>query len=233
MKNIIGYLPEHNPLYLDMYVKEYLSMIGEIHQLPSRKITERVKEMISTCGLTLEQSKKIGALSNGYRQRVGLAQALLHDPRVLILDEPTTGLDPNQIFEIRELIKSVGKEKTVILSTHIMQEVQALCNKVVIINRGRIVANDKVENLTSLQSNHRYVLLELEMDVDTALLTLEGISEIIRIEKGKYRIKIDSRKDVRNEIFKKAGELHWPVVGLKQEENSLENIFKQLTGQEE
>lgn len=151
----IGYLPEHNPLYLDMYVKEYLGHIASLYKL-GRKSKKRVEEMIEMTGLTPESTKKISALSKGYRQRVGLAQALLPDPEVLILDEPTTGLDPNQIIEVRDLIKEVGKQKTVMLSTHIMQEVQAICENVIIINKGNIVANEKASSLTgaSLRNKH-------------------------------------------------------------------------------
>ena len=142
----VGYLPEHNPLYLEMYVKEYLEFVAGIHKL-GKASRERIREMIELTGLTIEQNKKLGALSKGYRQRVGLAQALIHDPEVLILDEPTSGLDPNQIQEIRTLIRNIGKEKTVMLSTHIMQEVEAICDRAIIIHRGRIVADDSLENL--------------------------------------------------------------------------------------
>src|SRR6478736_3046351 len=141
----IGYLPEHNPLYLDMYVKEFLEFVADLHKINNKK--DRVKEMINLTGLQIEQNKKIGALSKGYRQRVGLAQAMIHDPKALIMDEPTTGLDPNQLEEIRNLIRSLGKQKTVMLSTHIMQEVEAICDKVIIINKGEIVANDATANL--------------------------------------------------------------------------------------
>jgi ABC-2 type transport system ATP-binding protein len=151
VKKRVGYLPEHNPLYLDMYVREYLSFLAGIHKLGRRK-KGRVDEIISTTGLELEQNKKIGALSKGYRQRVGLAQALLHDPSVLILDEPTSGLDPNQLLEIRSLIQEIGKEKTVLFSTHIMQEVEAICNRAVIIHLGKIVADDAVANLKKEKS---------------------------------------------------------------------------------
>lgn len=147
----IGYLPEHNPLYLDMYVKEFLEFIGGLYKIKNSK--ERVKEMIEATGLQVEQNKKIGALSKGYRQRVGLAQAMIHDPKVLIMDEPTTGLDPNQLEEIRGLIKKLGKEKTVMLSTHIMQEVEAVCDRVIIINKGEIVANDTTETLQKIRPN--------------------------------------------------------------------------------
>ena len=147
VKRIVGYLPEHNPLYLDMYVREYLSFVAGIHHITGEKAKQRIEEMIEETGLGLEAHKKIGALSKGYRQRVGLAQAMMHDPQVLILDEPTSGLDPNQLIEIRNLISSLGQEKTVLLSTHIMQEVEAICERAIIINKGVVVADDKIENL--------------------------------------------------------------------------------------
>ena len=147
VKRIVGYLPEHNPLYLDMYVREYLSFVAGIHHIIGEKANRRIEQMIEETGLGLEAHKKIGALSKGYRQRVGLAQAMMHDPQVLILDEPTSGLDPNQLVEIRSLISSFGKEKTVLLSTHIMQEVEAICERAIIINKGVVVADDKIENL--------------------------------------------------------------------------------------
>ena len=147
VKRIVGYLPEHNPLYLDMYVREYLSFVAGIHHITGEKANRRIEQMIEETGLGLEAHKKIGALSKGYRQRVGLAQAMMHDPQVLILDEPTSGLDPNQLVEIRSLISSFGKEKTVLLSTHIMQEVEAICKRAIIINKGVVVADDKIENL--------------------------------------------------------------------------------------
>ncbi len=147
VRRSIGYLPEHNPLYTDMYIKEFLRFVGALYDLKGRELTLRVNEMIEMCGLEIEQHKKIGQLSKGYRQRVGLAQALIHNPPVLILDEATTGLDPNQIIEIRNLIKTVGQQKTVLFSSHIMQEVEAICNRVVIINRGRVVANRILEDL--------------------------------------------------------------------------------------
>ncbi|MFN6038747.1 MAG: ATP-binding cassette domain-containing protein, partial [Bacteroidota bacterium] len=156
VKKCVGYLPEHNPLYLEMYVKEYLAFVGGLHGL--KKINERVKEMISLTGLEIEQKKKIGALSKGYRQRVGLAQALIHDPKVLIMDEPTTGLDPNQLEEIRGLIKSVGKEKTVLLSTHIMQEVEAVCDRILIINHGEITADGKINELKKNNEKQNFIV---------------------------------------------------------------------------
>jgi ABC-2 type transport system ATP-binding protein len=160
VKRSIGYLPEHNPLYLEMYVHEYLRFVGSLFKLKGKELRNRVGEMIELCGLTREQNKKIEALSKGYRQRVGLAQALIHDPRVLILDEPTTGLDPNQILEIRKVIKQVSEKKTVLFSTHIMQEVQALCDRVIVINKGKIVANDQIEQLRSVPAETVVITVE-------------------------------------------------------------------------
>ena len=181
VKEKVGYLPEHNPLYLEMYVHEYLGFIGGLHHLKGSKLKSQIKEMIEICGLTIEQNKKIGALSKGYRQRVGLAQSLIHDPEVLILDEPTTGLDPNQIVEIRALIKKVSREKTVIFSTHIMPEVQALCDRAVIINRGQIVADSKVSELKST-NDHNVLRLEFKHAIDiTPLGQIERRSRLYLI----------------------------------------------------
>jgi ABC-2 type transport system ATP-binding protein len=228
----IGYLPEHNPLYLDMYVHEYLHFIASLHGIKNKGL--RVKEMVGMCGLTVEQNKKIGALSKGYRQRVGLAQAMIHDPQVLILDEPTTGLDPNQILEIRNLIREVGKEKTVIFSTHIMQEVQALCERVIIINKGKIVANGSVGELKNITSSSRTILVEFDKTIDTNLISaIDGVTEIKEIAQGKYEIRSREDKDIRSEIFKVASENKLNLLGLKVEENSLESIFQQLTKKKE
>ncbi|MFL5728550.1 MAG: gliding motility-associated ABC transporter ATP-binding subunit GldA [Cytophagaceae bacterium] len=228
----IGYLPEHNPLYLDMYVHEYLHFIASLHGIKNKGL--RVKEMVGMCGLTVEQNKKIGALSKGYRQRVGLAQAMIHDPQVLILDEPTTGLDPNQILEIRNLIREVGKEKTVIFSTHIMQEVQALCERVIIINKGKIVANGSVGELKNITSSSRTILVEFDKSIDTNLISaIDGVTEIKEIAQGKYEIRSREDKDIRSEIFKVASENKLNLLGLKVEENSLESIFQQLTKKKE
>ncbi len=225
----IGYLPEHNPLYLDMYVHEYLEFIGSLHQLKGSLLKTRIKEMVELCGLTIEQNKKIGALSKGYRQRVGLAQSLIHDPEVLILDEPTTGLDPNQIVEIRNVIRNVGKEKTVVFSTHIMQEVQALCSRVVIINSGIIVADSSVEGLKNMQSSSRTIVAEFEREIDTELIRkISGVKDVKPLGNGRYELITET--DIRNEVFRLAADQNWPLQGLKQEENSLENIFRQLTG---
>ena len=225
VRRLIGYLPEHNPLYLDMYVHEYLRFIGSLHELKSALLKTRVADMVELCGLTREQNKKIGALSKGYRQRVGLAQALVHDPKVLILDEPTTGLDPNQILEITKLIKEVSKDKTVIFSTHIMQEVQALCDRVVIINQGKVVADDVVANL---QGEGKITEVEFSQDVDTSLFeALESVELVTIISSGKYAIKAST--DVREKVFALAKENNWNLIGMNNKEQSLESIFHRLT----
>lgn len=227
----VGYLPEHNPLYLDMYVHEYLEFIGSLHSLKGSKLKGRVQEMVEMTGLTLEQNKKLGALSKGYRQRVGLAQAMIHEPQVLILDEPTTGLDPNQILEIRSLIKNIGKEKTVLFSTHIMQEVQALCDRVVIINRGKIVADNRVSELKGLQTSGKKIIVEFSGEIEFEhLKSLAGVNDVKHTAGGKYELLSSGENDVRGAIFKLASERNWTLIGLNQEEHSLENIFRDLTG---
>ncbi|MBC5992169.1 gliding motility-associated ABC transporter ATP-binding subunit GldA [Pontibacter cellulosilyticus] len=226
----VGYLPEHNPLYLDMYVHEYLAFVASIYGLKGKHAKARVQEMVELCGLTLEQGKKIGALSKGYRQRVGLAQALVHDPQVLILDEPTTGLDPNQIVDIRALIKQIGQNKTVIFSTHIMQEVAAICDRVVIINRGKLVADSDVSSLQSGGKNEKVTLVEFEAPVDIAILqSIPGVQRVELAQGHTYRVFSSRDADVRSNVFRIAAEQNWPLVGLRQEENSLEKIFQQLT----
>ncbi len=220
----IGYLPENNPLYTDMYVHEYLQFMAAAHGLSGKRAKERTVEMIQLCGLTKEQNKEIGTLSKGYRQRVGLAQALLHDPEVLILDEPTTGLDPNQLVEIRKLIKQISKDKTVIFSTHIMQEVKALCDKVVIINQGKIVANDTLKNL---MGNKVVLNVEFEAEVDTKKLSLLG--QVEKIDGHKYTILSKGKEDLRSALFKLAKEEDWVILGMNQETQDLEEIFQQLT----
>jgi len=224
----VGYLPEHNPLYLDMYVKEYLAFIGGLHHIKNK--TARVKEMIDMVGLQVEQNKKIGALSKGYRQRVGLAQALIHDPRVLILDEPTTGLDPNQLEEIRNLIKETGKEKTVMLSTHIMQEVEAVCDRVIIINNGKIVANEGTQSLQ--QGAVEKTLLRVEFDkpaTKNSLKNIEGVEEVILIEGNTWHIISPADRDIRKDLFNYAVKNGLSVLALQKEEKKLEDVFKQLT----
>lgn len=223
----IGYLPEHNPLYLDMYVKEFLEFVGGLYQV--KNIKNRVKEMIDVTGLQIEQNKKIGALSKGYRQRVGLAQAMIHDPKVLIMDEPTTGLDPNQLEEIRGLIKKLGKQKTVMLSTHIMQEVEAVCDRVIIINKGEIVAND---NTQALQQNSTKQVITVEFDKPVSkqiLLNIKGIEDAVNVENNTWKIIADTQNDVRKEIFNYAVKNDIGISTLNKEEQKLEDVFKQLT----
>ncbi|MCU0431353.1 MAG: gliding motility-associated ABC transporter ATP-binding subunit GldA [Cytophagaceae bacterium] len=230
VKRKVGYLPEHNPLYLDMYVHEYLQFSGSLHGLRGNRLSTRISEVIGMVGLGLEQRKKIGALSKGYRQRVGLAQAILHDPEVLILDEPTTGLDPVQILEIRDVIKEMGKEKTVIFSTHIMQEVQALCQRVVIINRGTIVADDQVESLKKLNSEHRTLRAEFASEIEISTLqSLPFVISVTALGNGKYEIQTE--KDIRGDLFNWASAQGISLLELNQVERSLESVFKDLTTQ--
>lgn len=225
----IGYLPEHNPLYLDMYVKEYLEFIAGLHNLKNTK--QRISEMIEMTGLQVEQKKKIGALSKGYRQRVGLAQAMIHDPKVLILDEPTTGLDPNQLAEIRNLIIEVGKQKTVLLSTHIMQEVEAVCNRVIIINKGQIVANDKTSVLQNSQNiNKQIVIVEFDkITTADSLKSIEGVIDVKSVQENVWKIEALAAKDIRTDIFQYAVKNNLSVLTLQKEEQKLEDVFKQLT----
>jgi ABC-2 type transport system ATP-binding protein len=230
VKQITGYLPEHNPLYLDLYVHEYLLFIGGLYGLGKRMLKKRVGEMIDLCGLSQEQNKRIEALSKGYRQRVGIAQALIHDPKVLILDEPTSGLDPNQLVEIRKLIKDISHNKTVIFSTHIMQEVQALCNRVVVINKGEIVADDTLDNLLRQQEDAIAIIVEFEGNVTTEQLkSLPGVKDAYVVEGFKFKILGTGGIDLRPELFRFATDNKLSLIGLKQEESSLENIFRELT----
>ena len=224
-QKVIGYLPEHNPLYLDMYVKEYLRFVGNIYKVSD--IQDRVSDMIKAVGLEVEQNKKIGALSKGYRQRVGLAQAIIHDPQVLILDEPTSGLDPNQLAEIRELIKTIGKKKTVMLSTHIMQEVEAICDRVVIINKGEIVADNKAGELhLSVDTNTVYAEFEGKVS-KSQLKKIPGISKIQNVGDG-WLIE-SSSEELRKDIARFAQDQKLLVLTLRKEEESLEDAFKRLT----
>lgn len=225
-RKLIGYLPEHNPLYLDMYVKEYLTFVGKIYKI--KNVKERVAEMIKKVGLEVEQNKKIGALSKGYRQRVGLAQAIIHDPEVLILDEPTSGLDPNQLAEIRGLIKSIGKEKTVMLSTHIMQEVEAICDRVIIINKGEIVADDQAANL-QLDIQVQTVYVEFEGEVTKSLLKkVPGVGKIEKVKEG-WLLESKGQDDFRKTVARFAQENDLLVMTLRKEEQTLEEVFKKLT----
>jgi ABC-2 type transport system ATP-binding protein len=230
VKRITGYLPEHNPLYLDMYVHEYLRFIGKLYGIRGAALKGRVEEMIVLCGLTVEQNKKIETLSKGYRQRVGLAQALIHDPEVLILDEPTSGLDPNQLVEIRKLIKDISSNKTVIFSTHIMQEVSALCNRVIVINKGEIMADDQLSNLMKGHQAETVVIVEFEGNVSLReLQTLPGVKSVEVVRDSQFKITALAGADLRPEIFRFAADRKLSLIGLKQEENSLENVFRELT----
>ncbi|MBX2962340.1 MAG: gliding motility-associated ABC transporter ATP-binding subunit GldA [Cyclobacteriaceae bacterium] len=230
IKSVIGYLPEHNPLYLDMYVHEYLHFIGRLYGMRGKHLKQRVGEMVERCGLVREQHKRIEMLSKGYRQRVGLAQALIHNPKVLILDEPTSGLDPNQLVEIRKLIKEVSADKTVIFSTHIMQEVQALCDRVIVINKGSIVADDRLDNLLSQRKGTTAVVVEFDQPVSKEELgKLHGVAHVERITSVTFRLTSDGTADIRPEVFKFAAQLQVSLLGLKVEEHSLENIFRSLT----
>lgn len=225
----IGYLPEHNPLYPEMYVKEYLAFIAGIYQLTGN-INNRINEMISITGLQLEQKKKIGSLSKGYRQRVGLAQALIHQPEVLILDEPTSGLDPNQLTEIRALIKSIGKERTVLLSTHIMQEVEAICDRVIIINKGKIVTDENTSVLRKSSHKSDFVIIEFEKQVDKKnLMNINGISEAVNIKGNTWRIACKEKIDMRSILFKWAVENNHTILSMQKQEQKLEDIFQQIT----
>lgn len=223
----IGYLPENNPLYLDMYVKEYLEFVGKIYKI--KNVRERVKEMIQLVGLEVEQNKKIGMLSKGYRQRVGLAQAIIHNPDVLILDEPTSGLDPNQLVEIRDLIRRIGKEKTVMLSTHILQEVEAICDRVIIIRRGKLVADNLASNL-QVATDLQVIYVEFEGKVSKTLLNkISGVSKVESVGDNAFLIESADIEDLRKTVAQFAQQNNLLVLTLRVEEKSLEEVFKSLT----
>lgn len=225
----VGYLPEHNPLYFEMYVREYLAFVAGIHKL-GKEGPGRVKEMIEITGLGLEASKKIGALSKGYRQRVGLAQALIHNPDVLILDEPTSGLDPNQLSEIRSLIRNIGREKTVLLSTHIMQEVEAVCDRVIIINHGNIVADAPTAQVQLLNQTSRIIRVGFQGQFQAAALRLiEGVVDVVQTSQTTCRIFTQGQKDLRPEVFRFAVQNGLVILSMDHEEQSLEQVFRQLT----
>ena len=224
-KKKIGYLPENNPLYLDMYVREYLDFVARIYKVSNR--SEQVKKMIHSVGLEIEQNKKIGALSKGYRQRVGLAQAMIHDPEVLILDEPTSGLDPNQLIEVRELIKDIGKEKTLMLSTHIMQEAEAICDRVVILSKGEIVA-DMPTNRLHEKSDLKCVFVEFQGTVTKSQLS--KIKEITKVEtRAEGWLLYSETEDLRPYISKFSQENNLVILTLQLEQKSLSSVFKDLT----
>ncbi|WP_346861987.1 gliding motility-associated ABC transporter ATP-binding subunit GldA [uncultured Draconibacterium sp.] len=227
-KQEIGYLPEHNPLYTDLYVKEFLEITAGFYKLKNKK--QRVSEMVDLTGLGLEQHKKIRALSKGYRQRVGLAQALIHNPSILILDEPTTGLDPNQLEEIRNLIREISKEKTVILSSHIMQEVEAVCNRVIIINRGKIVADGGISEIKNQSfKRNQLVVAEFTSKVTSEqLLSIAGVKAAV-LQHKTWEIEADTSVDIRPAIFEFAVKNQLTLLTLQEQQQNLENVFHQLT----
>ncbi|MBF4506749.1 gliding motility-associated ABC transporter ATP-binding subunit GldA [Flavobacterium sp. JLP] len=221
----IGYLPEHNPLYLDLYVREYLAFNADVYKVEK----SRIEEVIQLTGLSSESHKKIGQLSKGYRQRVGLANALLHNPDVLILDEPTTGLDPNQLMEIRNVIKTVGKDKTVFLSTHIMQEVEAICDRVIIIDKGQIVADKKLDHLVS-ENKEQVIEVEFDYQIEEQLLAkLENITAYRNIHDMTWELTFVAEKDMRPAIFDFANENGLKTLQLNQKNKNLEAVFREIT----
>ncbi len=230
IKKSIGYLPESNPLYYDMYVKEYLRYAGQMYKI-KKTLNDRVNEIIRLTGLEPEQQKKIGALSKGYKQRVGLAQALIHDPQVLILDEPTSGLDPNQIIEIRNLISETGKKKTILLSTHIMQEVEAICDRIIIINKGKIAADDKTANISAYGAgNNHTIMVEFNMPVEkNALEKIQGVNKVMKMEENNWLIESPNNIDIRDTIFKFAVNNKISVLSMQKKEQNLEKVFQELT----
>jgi len=220
----VGYLPEHNPLYLEQYVREYLQFNAAIYNVPKA----RIEDVIRLTGLMPESHKKIGALSKGYRQRVGLANALLHNPDVLILDEPTTGLDPNQLVDVRHLIRNIGKEKTVFLSTHIMQEVEAMCDRVIIINKGEIVADKKLKDLRN--EREQVVIVEFDYRVETAFLQrLPNVKTVVNTFDFIYEITFSTLEDMRSHVFDFAHDNELRILQLNQKNASLETLFRELT----
>lgn len=224
----IGYLPEKNPLYQDMYVKEYLSFVANLHKISNKNT--RIAEMIEMTGLGREQGKLISSLSKGYKQRVGLAQAMLHNPDVLILDEPTSGLDPNQLVEIRALIKQLGQEKTVIFSTHIMQEVQAICDRVVIINKGKMVANDTIEKLQDRVTGGTLVTVEFaESTAKNLLQKIEGVKTVKSLDGNRWELLSNKKNDVRSNVFHFAVQHKLTLLEMRKETYSIENVFQELT----
>lgn len=228
VKRSVGYLPESNPLYYDMYVKEYLEFIGGIYGLKNK--SARVKEMVEVTGLTPEQHKKISQLSKGYKQRVGLAQALIHDPKVLILDEPTSGLDPNQLADIRQLIINLGKEKTVMLSTHIMQEVEAICGRVIIINRGVLAADDSMSDLRKNKISTQIFYAEFERDVPAhKIKQIEGVLRVASAGENAFNIETHADNDIRATLFQFAVKEGLTLLTVKKSEQNLEDVFRSLT----
>ena len=229
VRQITGYLPENNPLYHDQYIHEYLWFIGKLSGMKGSALKARIKEMIRICGIEKEQNKLIGDLSKGYRQRVGLAQALIHDPDVLVLDEPTTGLDPNQIVEVRNLIKEISASKTVILSTHIMQEVESICDRVVIINEGRIVADSTVKDLRSKSASASKIRIQLSGNIEHKLLhAITGVSGVEALQESRWIIAYEN-EDIRPALTRLIAKQGLDLLELNKVEDTLEDIFRQLT----
>jgi ABC-2 type transport system ATP-binding protein len=231
IRKLIGYLPENNPLYLEMYVREYLQYVAGLYQIRGRRAQERIAKVIEMTGLSPEMHKKIGMLSKGYRQRVGLAQALIHDPEILILDEPTSGLDPNQLAEIRNLIAGIGKEKTVLLSTHILQEVEAICDRVMIINRGAIVADELAETLMEKGEHHSQTIhVELESAADPKIWgKLLYISHVKPMGENQFLLETHEMRDIRADIFNFAVTQGLTILSLSLKKKSLEEVFREIT----
>ncbi len=230
IKKRIGYLPENNPLYPEMYVREYLGFVASLYKM-GNSVKKQINNIIEVTGLAPEQKKKIGSLSKGYRQRVGLAQALIHNPDVLILDEPTTGLDPNQIVEIRNLIKYAGREKTIMLSTHIMQEVEAICDRVIIIDKGKIVADEPKSNIYSIIKHpHQIVQVEFNKEIsEPALQSILNVVKVQQIRKDLWLIEAEGEEDIRPVLFSFAVKNNLTVLSLQKEESNLEEVFRHLT----
>ena len=227
-KKKIGYLPEANPLYMDMYVREYLAFIAGVHQIENSK--KKIGEVIVTVGLSPEAHKKIGQLSKGYKQRVGLAAALVHDPEVLILDEPTSGLDPNQIVEIRQVIKALAQAKTVLFSSHIMQEVEAICDRVIIINKGNIVADDQLSNLQKLGDNTQQVSVIFKENVDRIWIeSLAEVTHVVSQQGQQFTLECANAEILKKQLLQLCIEKNLDIISLRSEEQSLENVFRQLT----
>jgi ABC-2 type transport system ATP-binding protein len=231
IRKIIGYLPEHNPLYLEMYIREYLQYVAGSYKITGARAKDQISQVIAMTGLGPEAHKKIGALSKGYRQRVGLAQSLIHDPEILILDEPTSGLDPNQIVEIRNLISSIGKEKTVLLSTHILQEVEAICDRVIIINKGSIVADEKADSLRE-QGGSQIQTIHIEIDAATDLdiwKNLPFIENVKSLKENQFLLETHESRDVRGDIFNFAVNQGLTILSLSLKKKSLEEVFREIT----
>lgn len=227
-KKKIGYLPEANPLYFDMYVREYLDFVAGVHGIDNKK--QKIEAAIDTVKLKLEANKKIGQLSKGYKQRVGIAAALIHDPEVLILDEPTSGLDPNQIIEIREVIKNLGKDKTVLFSSHILQEVEAICDRVIIINRGNIVADDLLSNLQKSNAQQQQVNVEFKETVPEETMTsIKDVVSVKQVTSNSYQLSTNNPESVRKQLLELSLKNNLNIVSLQSESNSLEDVFRSLT----